>query len=57
MAVLITGATGFLGTQLAVRFLNEGYDVLATDFTEPSDETSAARGLRRPMHLCKACAA
>ena len=42
MAVLITGATGFLGTQLAVRFLNEGYDVVATDFTEPSEDTLAA---------------
>ncbi|TVR62322.1 MAG: NAD(P)-dependent oxidoreductase, partial [Spirochaetaceae bacterium] len=39
MAVLITGATGFLGTQLAARFVQEGYEVLATDFTEPSDDT------------------
>lgn len=36
MAVLITGAAGFVGSELAQRFVNEGYRVLATDFSAPS---------------------
>ena len=34
MAVLITGAAGFLGTALTQRFIDEGYSVLATDFAD-----------------------
>jgi nucleoside-diphosphate-sugar epimerase len=46
MAVLITGATGFVGSELALRFVKEGYEVLATDFNEPSDDIRARWGSR-----------
>lgn len=40
MAVLITGAAGFLGTALTQRFVNEGTTVLATDFSDSGPAVS-----------------
>lgn len=44
MAVLITGAAGFVGSALALRCVDEGYEVIATDYSEPSSETVAQWG-------------
>ncbi len=38
MAVLITGAAGFIGPELVDMFLASGKDVLAFDFAEPKEE-------------------
>ena len=40
MAILITGAAGFLGTALTRRFVAEGHSVIATDFSDTGPEVS-----------------
>ena len=42
MAVFITGGAGFIGAALVRRFCDQGRDVLAFDYAEPSAETRAS---------------
>jgi nucleoside-diphosphate-sugar epimerase len=41
MAVLITGAAGFIGATLASRFSQEGYEVIACDYKEPEGNSES----------------
>jgi len=36
--ILLTGGSGFIGTNLLEKFLNDGYDVLNIDFKEPKSK-------------------
>ncbi len=46
MAVLVTGAGGFLGKEIINRILDSGRDVLAFDFADPNPDTLKAWGDR-----------
>ena len=35
MKILITGASGFIGTNLMEDFISKGYEVLNIDFNKP----------------------
>ena len=52
MRVLITGAAGFLGSHLADRFLDEGYEVIGVDnFLTGSRENAGLLGEREGFRL------
>jgi nucleoside-diphosphate-sugar epimerase len=44
--VVITGASGFIGTALVHRFLKDGAEVVATDRLEPKNRLGSARFVR-----------
>ena len=44
MSALITGAAGFIGGKLVLRFVQEGQSVLAIDFAKPSNTVRAVWG-------------
>lgn len=48
MKVLVTGANGYLGLGIVKKLLNDGYDVIATDF---STEYCDSRAIRIPCDL------
>lgn len=50
MRVLVTGGTGFTGTALVKRLLEEGHDVVALDYKEGL-ETDALRSMGATVHI------
>ena len=36
--ILISGGSGFIGTNLLEKFLKDGYDVLNIDYREPKNQ-------------------
>lgn len=52
MAVLITGAAGFIGASLASRFSQEGYEVIACDYKEPEGNIKDLFRNRIAFEIC-----
>lgn len=50
MKVLVTGGTGFTGTALVTRLLDEGHDVVALDYKEGL-QSNALRSLGATVHI------
>lgn len=51
--ILITGGAGFIGSNLALKLLEKGYDVVVLDNLSPQIHGDAPDTTSPPIYFCK----